>query len=422
MSMSKQEVIKSSWVIHISHELSLLQQKLWNILLAYAYDNLLKQDIHCIDVRILCFYLGKNRSIQYLQKTLSELCEIESFNLINKTNPSRRADGAPQDERKVTRNKFRLLSSAVIEDGICRYAFSNDLIPQLVNPPSYTKINLLMQSKFKSKYSLIIYELCKDYMHIDRTPMFTLEKLKTYLGIAPHEYTIFKHFNYKVIKKSISEINKLSDLSIAVKFDVKNGVDIVWFEIKKKTRTIFNVHKLTTKATKKIPHQNLERCPFMRLKEHGVSHQKATQIFSMFSLQEVQKVMNEVQRDIEKIMNPAALIAKIFNDKEKERAQKIKTGSRKINTADDAKIQLQKDHKIFVDNRVKELLAQLDDDRKRSIDASYEEWVIERGLPVNLVGRSILYSLFIEQVLLLPQEKNFDEWIESRNIKNCNSL
>ncbi len=101
--MSKQEVIKSSWVIHISHELSLLQQKLWNILLARAYDNLVKQEIHSIDVRILCFYLGKNRSIQYLQTALSELCEIESFNLINKT------------KQAYSRNKFRLLSSAVIE-------------------------------------------------------------------------------------------------------------------------------------------------------------------------------------------------------------------------------------------------------------------------------------------------------------------
>ncbi len=132
MSMSKQEVIKSSWVIHISHELSLLQQKLWNILLAPVYDNLVNQEIHSIDVRILCFYLGKNRSIQYLQTALSELCEIESFNLINKT------------KQAYSRNKFRLLSSAVIEDGICRYAFSNDLIPQLMNPPSYAKINLLM--------------------------------------------------------------------------------------------------------------------------------------------------------------------------------------------------------------------------------------------------------------------------------------
>ncbi len=278
-----------------------------------------------------------------------------------------------------------------------------------------------MQSKFKSKYSLIIYELCKDYMHIDRTPMFTLEKLKTYLGIAPNEYAIFKHFNYKVIKKAISEINKVSDLSIAVKFDVKNGVDVVWFEIKKKTRTIFNIRKLTSQATKNIPRQNLEQCPFMQLKGHGISHKKATHIFSNFNLQEIQQVLNGVKNDIEHIMNPAALITKIFNTKEKERAQKIKVmGARKITIADDAQRQLQREHKIFVENRIKELLAQLDDDRKRSIDAAYEQWIIERGLAANLVGRSILYPLFIEQVLLLPQEKNFEEWLTNK--KNCNSL
>ena len=91
-----------------------------------------------------------------------------------------------------------------------------------------------MQKKFKSKHSLIIYELCVDYLHIERTPSFTLAALKTYLGIEPHEYAAFKHFNYKIIKKVISEVNKKADLSIEAKFDVKNGDDLIWFTIKKK--------------------------------------------------------------------------------------------------------------------------------------------------------------------------------------------
>ena len=61
--MSKIEVIKPSWVIHISHTLSLVQQQLWNVLLAFASNNLAKQAIHTINVRILQHYLGNKRSI-----------------------------------------------------------------------------------------------------------------------------------------------------------------------------------------------------------------------------------------------------------------------------------------------------------------------------------------------------------------------
>ena len=47
---------------------------------------------------------------------------------------------------KSTNEISKLLSFAVIEDGLCRYSFSNDLIPQLVNPSTYARINLLTQT------------------------------------------------------------------------------------------------------------------------------------------------------------------------------------------------------------------------------------------------------------------------------------
>ena len=70
-------------------------------------------------------------------------------------------------------------------------------------------------------------------MHIGRTRSFTMDALKTYLNIEPHEYAAFKHFNYKIIKKVIAEVNRKSDLLIEAKFDIKNGNDLIWFAIKK---------------------------------------------------------------------------------------------------------------------------------------------------------------------------------------------
>lgn len=407
--MSREEVIKSSFVIHISHELSLVQQQLWNILLNQAYNNLGKQTIHYVDVRILFYYLGKSRSILYLQNILDQLCTIESYNLINKTS------------QQCNRNKFKLLSSAAIEDSICRYSFSNDIIPQLINPHAYAKINLLMQRKFKSKYSLIIYELCKDYLHIERTRTFTLDGFKTYLGITPHEYTMFKHLNYKIIKKAISEINQKADLSIAVKFDVKKGQDILWFTIKKKTRTSITVQKVLRNMIKKIPKPSIEQCPFMQLKDHGISDQKAKRIVSIFSPQEIQKVIQEVHSNLEQI-NLAALITKIFNIKEKGRSQSIKVMSAKKTECSNDKQKLMQEHSKFVENQINALWEQLPDDRKQSLDAAFDQWIMKQGVCPNFVIRPLVRPVFLKQVLLMPKERDFDEWVKARNTKNCNSL
>lgn len=402
--MSKSEVIKASWVVHISHELSLVQQQLWNVLLAYAYDNLSKQNIHLIDVRILQHYLGRNRSINYLQNMLDALCTIESYNLINKT------------KLAYERNKFKLLSFAVIEDGLCRYSFSNDLIPQLVNPPTYARINLLTQTQFKSKHSLIIYELCIDYLHIGRTRSFTMSELKTYLNIEPHEYSAFKHFNYKIIKKVIAEVNRKADLLIEAKFDVKNGNDLIWFTIKKKTRTIINMQKMIYKAAKQIPRQDTERCefdPIKRLKEHGMSDQKAKQIVTIFSAQEIQKVINDVQRNIEKVLRPASLLVQIFNTKEKE---KKVMGTRKAAAFDYEKQKQITEHIRFISNRIQEVWATLPDDRKQSLDIAYEQWIVKQNHTFNFVGsKKLYYPVFLEQILLTPEERNFDEWTKSNS-------
>ena len=391
--MSKTEVIKASWVVHISHELSLVQQQLWNVLLAYAYDNLSKQSIHLIDVRILQHYLGRNRSINYLQNMLDALCTIESYNLINKT------------KQIYERNKFNLLSFAVIEDGLCRYSFSNDLIPQLVNPSTYARINLLTQTQFKSKHSLIVYELCIDYLHIGRTRSFTMDALKTYLNIEPHEYAAFKHFNYKIIKKVIAEVNRKSDLLIEAKFDIKNGNDLIWFAIKKKTRTIINMQKMIYKAAKQIPRQDVENCefdPIKKLKEHGMSDQKAKQIVTIFSAQEIQKVINDVQRNIEKVLSPASLLAQIFNGKEKE---KKVMGARKADTFDHEKQKQISEHTQFIRNRIKDIWESLPDDRKQSLDVAYEHWIVKRNHTFNFVGsKKLYYPVFLELTLLTPEE------------------
>ena len=342
---------------------------------------------------------------------LDDLCLIESYNLINKTKHI--GIKALIDQQKPLKHEFCLLATAIIEDGFCKYSFTPDLIPQLATPSSYAKINLLMQSQFKSKHSLAIYELCKDYVGIEHTPVFSIVGLKNYLGIAPHEYSEFKHFNYKVIKKSIAEINKKSDLSIAIEFGSKKREDFVWFTIAKKSRTIINMQKMIRDALRKNP-PILEACPFTQLKELGVSDQKANEIVKVFSIREIQQVFHTMQNNIEKIINPAAWLADAFNKIKKPATipATIK-GARKADEFDYEKALLRTRHKKFVENLTKERWENLSHDRRQTLDVAFEQWIINKNFKFTFAGsKEIMHQVFLEETLLAPQERSIDEWIQ----------
>ena len=83
-----------------------------------------------------------------------------------------------------------------------------------------------------------------------------------------------------------------------------------------------------------------------------MSDQKAKQIVTIFSAQEIQKVINDVQRNIEKVLSPASLLAQIFNGKEKE---KKVMGARKADTFDHEKQKQISEHTQFIRNRIKDM-------------------------------------------------------------------
>jgi len=358
--MSKQDVVKASWVIHISHTLTLAQQQIWNVLLAYAYDNLATQDVHHLDIRILFTYVGKTRNVHYLKKTLKSLYETETYNIISKGLPdaSRTAAAGKQTGE---RHLFNLLEYAVIKDGYCKYSFSPDLIPQLIEPVCYAKINLLTQAAFASKYPLILYELCVDYCGIERTPAFTIDRLKQYFGIAPGEYEEFKHFNYKIIKKAVAEVTKLSELEITAHYSTKKGCNTIYFTIKKKRSSAVDIAKLAQRVTNRPGLMQVERCPFKQLKEYDVAEK--------------------------------------YDVPEKE--------------SDTSQIALNKMHKQYLERRLKEELNTLNNDQEMMLKISYEKWMAKHKFSFTLTGSDMLYrELFLTQILLCPQERLFEKWLK----------
>ena len=203
------EVIKASPAIQIESKITHLQRRVWNVLLANAYNELPTAEVHRVNVAELANKLGFNsKKLDYLKETLEALvdCKIK-WNLLNK-------------DKQEKWGVASLLSEVDIESGICTYAFTPYLRYKLYNPRIYAKLNLRLQNQFTSRYALVLWEVCFDYFDTDRdqgeTPFIPLEVFKSLMGLEKDEYPLFKELNRNVIKPAIKEINDLTDYHVEI--------------------------------------------------------------------------------------------------------------------------------------------------------------------------------------------------------------
>ena len=207
--LERTEFIKASPAIQIQSKITHLQRRVWNVLLANAYDELPNRDIHRVSVAELAKSLGFNsHNEDYLKETLEALVDcIVKWNLLGK-------------DKKERWGVAALLASAEIENGICTYSFAAHLRYKLYNPRIYTKLNLRLQNRFTSRYALILWEICFDYFDTARnqgeTPFIPLDTFKELMGIALDDYPTFKTLNQRVIKPAIKEINGLTNFFVEI--------------------------------------------------------------------------------------------------------------------------------------------------------------------------------------------------------------
>jgi hypothetical protein len=206
---TRKEVIKHSAAIQIQNNITLLQRRAWNVLLYHAYHELPSEEVHKITVRELADILDyESHNEEYLKEALRGLvrCLVE-WNILSK-------DGKEQW------GVANLLAQAVIENGMCSYAYAPEIRKRLHNPSMYARLDLSLQNKFASKHTQALWELCTDYLGSGRdygeTPFIGIEQFKRLMGIAEEQYPLYKLFSQRVLRPAVDEINRLSDFHVTV--------------------------------------------------------------------------------------------------------------------------------------------------------------------------------------------------------------
>ncbi|EQC89887.1 hypothetical protein LLT1_13615, partial [Lactococcus cremoris subsp. cremoris TIFN1] len=176
-------------------------------------------------------------------------------------------------EMNVHKNKFEYRVISPLEEttwndynDIISMTFTKSIMPYLIElKTKFTQYALSDLVELNSKYSIILYKWLSmnynQYEHYSnkggrraeqveayRNPSITVKELRTITDTV-NEHKHFPHFENRVLKKGIEEINAHTSFNVSYE-KVKKGrsIDSIVFHIEKKRRADDNSYKLDDKA------------------------------------------------------------------------------------------------------------------------------------------------------------------------------
>ena len=249
---------KPSGTIALAGNLDLVQRKFYDVLLHYEKTQ-----------------LEKDNTAYWFSVPLSALKDVLNENDKNKINKEKKQDVDKNNSyyKKILKKmqhitvEYNMLKKDFIVDGsstllsdvkfvtntqtnetIVHYnlsSFIKDALLNIIkgNPDAmYANINLVIIKGLKSKYSLILYELCKDYEKVE-VPEMTIEQFKKIFGLedkkAYNGTNGFTNINKKVLNPAINEINNNQNIDFTVDYELKkqgNAYTHIKFIVKPKPK------------------------------------------------------------------------------------------------------------------------------------------------------------------------------------------
>lgn len=211
--MDKRVFKKVTGLVHIraSRQLTLIERKVSNILLANAYKDLNDKRMFELSVEDLMLSVGwdSKKDITYFKKVLENLAQtLLEFNVFEK------------DKKAGSWEFMTLLASAKIKDGVCRYSYSVPLIEKILDSGIYAKLDIDICKQFKNRDAHTLWEFLVECLSSRSSnkavasPWITIEEFMCKILNKKNKKISFKKINYQYIKKSIEEINKLSNIRV----------------------------------------------------------------------------------------------------------------------------------------------------------------------------------------------------------------
>ncbi|MQP68111.1 RepB family plasmid replication initiator protein [Niveispirillum sp. SYP-B3756] len=213
-------LVKATGAVEIKADadLTLADRRLFNHLLAHAYESLGTVESHAIELASIRRFAAEVRdgtadvnntrlkaSIETLQKVLCQ------FNYL-------RSDGTAGWE------SAQLLGPCRIEGGVLTYTFHSWVSERLKEPALYSYLSLRIIYEFESKYALTLYEVLKRYADRNAAEPYwqtKVEELRAILGCVD-KLKDWKDLRKYALDPALAEIARLGDFE-ATLHEIRQG-------------------------------------------------------------------------------------------------------------------------------------------------------------------------------------------------------
>lgn len=239
MSKESRLVVKDNSLIDASFNLSLVEQRIMLMAIVEArelpkltFDTPIKVSVKSY---IDQFKVASSTAYESLQDAVDTLFERQ-FSYYDPV----------MDERFKERWIYK--ASYIDDKGHVVMFFTPTVISMISRLyKNFTQYLIDEVSDFKSKYSVRLYELLIKYKELGSSKKYTIDDLRSLLGVENTEYKTMSLFKVNVLDKAVKEINTKTDIQI--KYDqFKEGRTI--------SHILFKLSKKKEKKTKDSRDQN----------------------------------------------------------------------------------------------------------------------------------------------------------------------
>lgn len=379
-------------LVHIKHTISVRQYKYWFLLLK-AYKELLdsnsqtdKDGFYSVSLSDISNLMGYEPVKKELKSDLEALRQQPIIiNYLEKDGKTVTHGMGFLSEWKVTSTKISFKLPSFIEKVV-----QEDLEAKQM----FLLLNWDIFNSFNGKYEAIIYKLCKDYIGVRRTPYFTIEEYRGYIGLNDDEYKDFKSLNRRTLSEPIKNINKnkSSDILVEVEFD-RQGRKVVG---------LYFTMEYKEKNAQLIEIAPIEPNPAFEKSLITIPLNKQLEYLGQFSEEQIKAIIDRANDYIDKLKSDSkkASVGAIYNkafaeswglenfeaeQKEKAKAEERKRQAKAEREAE-AKAQKEREELIKKEKEIKnyciDIFWKLEDEQQTEII----EIVKQRINPISLIS------------------------------------
>ena len=199
-------LIKPSELIDVQEmvELKLVDRRIFNLLLANAWEDIEADKEHCISKKEL---RGTNFDNDRLDNSIGRLQSARIKMIIKR------------DDNKKYRRSFGMLQrvdEGLKQNGLIYYKFDPDLRAVISSSNVFARLQRDILLQLSSKYSLVLYEMIQRRVNLSHkwSETFTIEELRKHLTVPKGKLVAYKNLKAYALLPAIEEVSGLADFSV----------------------------------------------------------------------------------------------------------------------------------------------------------------------------------------------------------------